>query len=168
MAQLIKGTLFNAFTGERVPDCDGTTRIYRVSLWQLGPSVDGDCWNNMKTLPSYCIAQSKPFYSAEYDLSDPPHGYIYPCLFHLYAYADVKLGTKWIRYSTGVETIYVEENCDITEDFYIPVAVPAPSGCDKLFVSKYGTVLSKVKEEELERAIMRVKEEGEIKEYTTG
>ena len=169
MAQRIRGTLFNAFTGEELQNCDGTNRIYRVAIWELAPGVDGDCWKNMAALESYKTAESIPFYTADYELPylSPDVPYCYPCLYHLYAYADVKLGDKWIRYSTGVETIYVEENCDLTEDFYIPVSVPAPPGCDKLFVSNYGTVLSKVKEEELERAVMMVRERGEVKKYTT-
>lgn len=173
MAQRIRGTLFNAFTGEKVPDCEpgaDRTCIYRVTIWQLAPFVDDDCWGNMESLSSYKTAESVPYYTADYELpylsTDIP--YCYPCSYHLYAYADVKLGDKWVRYSTGVKTIHLlDEDTEITEVFYIPVSVPAPPGCDKLFVSNYGTVLSEVKEEELEGAIMRVKEEGEIKEYTT-
>lgn len=167
MSQLIKGTLYNAFTGERVPDCEpwaGRVCIYRVSIWQLAPTVDGDCWNKM-LIPPYCSRQSIPFYSAEWDLSDPTYPYCYPCAYHLYAYADVKLGDNWIRYGTGVKTIYVEDDCDITEDFYIPVSVPAPPGCDKLFVSNYGTVMSEIKEEELEKGEMVIHEEGETKRF---
>ena len=96
---------------------------------------------------------------------NPDIPYCYPCLYHLIAYADVKLGDKWIRYGTGVKTIYVEEDCDITEDFYIPVSVPAPPGCDKLFVSNYGTVMSEIKEEELEKGELVVCEAGETKRF---
>jgi len=173
MTQRISGKMYNAFTGEEVPDCEpgpDRTCIYRVSTRLLAPLVDSNCWDNMELLSNIKMGESVPFYTADYELPylSPDVPYCYPCSYHLYAYASVKLGEKWILYSTGIKSIFIEEDCDITgEDFYIPIAVPAPSGCDKLFVSKYGTVMSEVKEEELERAEILVREGKEFKRYIT-
>ena len=169
MTQIIKGTLYNAFVNERMPDCTGETCIYRVSIQLLAPSVDSECWNNMKTI-EYGTYESIPFYTADYQLPflNPDISYCYSCSHYLAAYADVKLDENGIRYSTGVKRVHIEEDCDITEDFFIPVSVPAPVGCDKLFVSNYGMLMPEVAGVGSEKAELIVQEGDEVRKYVEG